>query len=59
MLESARVEESNSKHAPPAVVPRVAGQKTADLLVDGVLTEVKEVIGESPTTIKNAVERAA
>ena len=40
-------------------IPRVSGQKTADFFVDGVKTELKTVTGNSPTSVKNAIQKAA
>jgi hypothetical protein len=40
-------------------LPRVAGEKSADLLVDGIKTEVKTLEQMGPNTMKNAIETAA
>jgi hypothetical protein len=36
-----------------------AGKKTADFLVDGIVTEVKTLTAAGPNTLKNALENAA
>ena len=42
-----------------SAIPRVAGSKTADFMLDGAETELKTVTEKGANTIKNAIEKAA
>jgi RHS repeat-associated protein len=56
--EAAMIEELRQAGNVVEQLPRTAG-KSADLLVNGVKTELKTLVGEGPNTLKNAVETAA
>lgn len=47
---------ANGKIVLPIARSTVSGARTADLLVDGVKTEIKTVVANGPNSIKNAIE---
>ena len=56
--EAAMIEELRQAGNVVEQLPRTAG-KSADLLVNGVKTELKTLVGEGPSTLKTAIETAA
>ena len=56
--EAAMIQELRQAGLDVQQLPRTAG-KSADLLVNGIKTELKTLTGEGPNTLKNAIETAA
>lgn len=56
--ERSTVQELLAQGKTVQIIPRAAG-KTADFIIDGVITELKTLQGVGPNTVKNAIETAS